>query len=67
MILVAVHKRMRDSVKDVPLEKVPVDVVGHRLFERECIRDGCRTMVQEISKEVRKTLQIISVQVRICL
>ena len=64
---VAAHKRKRrsGSVKDVLPENVPVDVVEHRLSEEERICDECGTIMEEIGKEIRRTLQIIPAQVRI--
>jgi len=54
------------SVKDVLPENVPVDVVEHRIPEEERICDEYRTVMQAIDKEVRRTLQIIPAQMRIC-
>ena len=64
---VAAHERRRrsGSVKDVLPENVPVDVVEHRIPEEERICEECGTVMQEIGKEVRRTLQIIPAQVRI--
>ena len=64
---VSAHERRRrsGSVKDVLPENVPVDVVEHRLSEEERICEECGTVMQEIGKEVRRTLQIIPAQVRI--
>ena len=64
---VAAHERKRrsGSVKDVLPENVPVDVVEHHLPEEERICNECGTVMQEIGKEVRRTLQIIPAQVRI--
>ena len=52
-------------VKDVLPENVPVDIVEHRIPEEERICEECGTVMQEIGKEVRRTLQIIPAQVRI--
>ena len=62
---VAAHERRRrsGSVKDVLPENVPVDVVEHRIPEEERICEECGTVMQEIGKEVRRTLQIIPAQV----
>ncbi|MBQ8312284.1 MAG: IS66 family transposase zinc-finger binding domain-containing protein [Clostridia bacterium] len=38
---------------------------GVRFSERERICDECGHMLQEIGKEVRRTLQIVPAQVRI--
>lgn len=64
---VAAHERKRrsGSVKDILPENVPVDVVEHRIPEEERICGECETVMQEIGKEVRRTLQIIPAQVRI--
>lgn len=64
---VATHERKRrsGSVKDVLPENVPVDVVEHRIPEKEHICNECGTVMQESGKEVRRTLQIIPAQVRI--
>lgn len=66
-VSVAAHERKRrsGSVKDVLPENVPVDVVEHRLSEEERICEECGTVMEEIGKEVRRTLQIIPAQVRI--
>ena len=58
---VAAHERKRrsGSVKDVLPENLPVDVVEHRISEEERICDECGTVMEEIGKEVRRTLQII--------
>ena len=66
-VSVTAHERKRrsGSVKDVLPENVPVDVVEHRIPEEERICDECGTVMQEIGKEVRRTLQIIPAQVRI--
>ena len=64
---VSAHERRRrsGSVKDVLPENVPVDIVEHRISEEERICEECGTVMQEIGKEVRRTLQIIPAQVRI--
>ena len=64
---VSAHERRRrsGSVKDVLPENVPVDIVEHRIPEEERICEECGTVMQEIGKEVRRTLQIIPAQVRI--
>ena len=64
---VSAHERRRrsGSVKDVLPENVPVDVVEHRIPEEERICEECGTVMQEIGKEVRRTLQFIPAQVRI--
>ena len=66
-VLFAAHERKRrsGSVKDVLPENVPVDIVEHRIPEEERICEECGTVMQEIGKEVRRTLQIIPAQVRI--
>lgn len=64
---VSAHERRRrsGSVKYVLPENVPVDIVEHRIPEEERICEECGTVMQEIGKEVRRTLQIIPAQVRI--
>ena len=64
---VSAHERRRrsGSVKDVLPENVPVDIVEHRIPEEERICEECGTVMQEIGKEVRRTLQIIPAQVRV--
>ena len=42
-----------------------MDIVEHRIPEEERICEECGTVMQEIGKEVRRTLQIIPAQVRI--
>ena len=58
---VSAHERRRrsGSVKDVLPENVLVDIVEHRIPEEERICEECGTVMQEIGKEVRRTLQII--------
>ncbi len=66
-VSVAAHERKRHSgnVKDILPENTPVDVVEHRLPEEERVCEACGTVMEEIGKEVRRTLQIIPAQVRI--
>ena len=66
-VSVTAHERKRScgSVKDVLPEKVPVDIVEHRIPEEERTCDEFGTVMQEIGKEVRRALQIIPAQVRI--
>ena len=66
-VTVAEHKRKRrsGSIQDILPENVSVDVVEHRIPEEERICEECGTVMQEIGKEVRRTLQIIPAQVRV--
>jgi len=49
----------RSRGKGVLPENVSVDVVEHRILEEKGISDECGTAMQEIGKEVRRTLQIV--------
>ena len=51
-------------MKEVLPENVPVGIVEHHLSEEERICDECGTIMEEIGKEVCRTLQIIPAQVR---
>ena len=64
---VAAHTRKKHSgsVEDIVPEGVPVEVVEHRLPEEKRDCPACGTVVQEIGKEVRRTLVIIPAQVKI--
>ena len=64
---VAAHIRQKRSsrVEEVLPEDVPVEVVEHRLPESERVCPACGTSMEEIGKEVRRTLVMIPAQVKI--
>lgn len=64
---VAAHNRKKHSgsVEDILPEGVPVEVVEHRLPEEERNCPACGTVMQEIGKEVRRTLVIVPAQVKV--
>ena len=59
-IVVKAHERKRQSgnVLDVVPEGTPTEVVEHRLPENERICSACGSELVEISKDVRRTLQM---------
>ena len=64
---VAAHIRQKRSsrVEEVLPEDVPVEVVEHRIPESERVCPACGTSMEEIGKEVRRTLVMIPAQVKI--
>ena len=64
---VAAHIRQKRSsrVEEVLPEDVPVEVVEHRIPESERACPACGTSMEEIGKEVRRTLVMIPAQVKI--
>ena len=64
---VAAHTRQKRSsrVEEVLPEDVPVEVVEHRIPESERVCPACGTSMEEIGKEVRRTLVMIPAQVKI--
>ena len=57
-VKVKAHARKRQSgnVLDIVPEGTPTEVVEHRLSEEECICDTCGSVMEEIGKEVRRSL-----------
>ncbi|XWX59923.1 IS66 family transposase [Desulfitobacterium sp. AusDCA] len=66
-VVVAAHARKKrsGSLAEILPDNVPVEVVEHRLPEEERICSACDTIMQEIGKEIRRTLVIIPAQVKI--
>lgn len=64
---VAAHTRKKrsGSLEEILPDNVPVEVVEHRLSEEERLCATCDTVMQEIGKEVRRSLVIIPPQVKI--
>lgn len=64
---VAAHTRTKRSsrVEEVLPENIPVEVVEHRTPEEERICPECGTPMEEIGKEVRRTLVMIPAQAKI--
>ena len=59
-IAVKAHERKRQSgcVTDIVPEGTPTEVVEHRLSDEERLCDSCGTMMEEIGKEVHRSLQM---------
>ena len=59
-IAVKAHERKRQSgsVTDIVPEGTPTEVVEHRLFEEERTCNSCGMIMEEIGKEVRRSLQM---------
>ena len=59
-IAVKAHERKRQSgsVTDIVPEGIPAEVVEHRLSHEERICTSCGTVMEEIGKEVRRSLQM---------
>lgn len=57
---VKVHARKRQSgnMLDIVPEGTPTEVVEHRLTEEERVCDVCGTVMEEIGKEVRRSLEM---------
>lgn len=51
-------KRQSGSVTDIVPEGTPTEVVEHRLSEEERTCDVCGAVMEEIGKEVRRSLQM---------
>ncbi|AHF09278.1 hypothetical protein A7D23_15280 [Dehalobacter sp. TeCB1] len=64
---VAAHTRQKrsGSLEEILPDNVPVEVVEHRLSEEERLCAACDTVMQEIGKEVRRSLVIVPPQVKI--
>ena len=52
------RKRRSGNVLDIVPEGTPTEVVEHRLSEEERICDVCGTAMEEIRKEVRRSLKM---------
>ena len=59
-VKVKAHARKRQSgnVLDIVPEGTPTEVVEHRLSEEERICDTCGSVMEEIGKEVRRSLKM---------
>ena len=59
-VKVKAHARKRQSgnVLDIVPEGTPTEVVEHRLSEEERICDACGSVMEEIGKEVRRSLKM---------
>ena len=59
-VAVKAHARKRQSgnVLDIVPEGTPTEVVEHRLSEEERICDVCGAVMEEIGKEVRRSLKM---------
>ena len=59
-VAVKAHARKRQSgnVLDIVPEGTPTEVVEHRLCEEERICDVCGAVMEEIGKEVRRSLKM---------
>ena len=59
-IAVKAHERKRQSgcVTDIVPAGTPTEVVEHRLSDEERLCDSCGTMMEEIGKEVHRSLQM---------
>ena len=59
-VAVKAHERKRQSgsVTDIVPEGIPTEVVEHRLSHEERICTSCGTVMEEIGKEVRRSLQM---------
>ena len=59
-VKVKAHARKRQSgnVLDIVPEGTPTEVVEHRLSEEERICDACGSVIEEIGKEVRRSLKM---------
>ena len=64
---VAAHTRKKRSrnLSEILPEGIPVEVVEHRLEEAERACKSCGTAMEEIGKEVRRTLVLIPAQAKI--
>ena len=60
-IAVKAHERKRQSgsVTDIVPEGTPTEVVEHRLSNEERICASCGTVMEEIGKEVHRSLQMV--------
>ena len=56
------RKRRCGSIEDVIPEGLPVEKVEHRLSEEERVCPECGEVIEEIGKEVRRTLKIVPPQ-----
>ena len=65
--VVAAHTRQKrsGSIEEILPDHVPVEVIEHRLPEKERVCPVCDTGMQEIGKEIRRTLVIVPAQVKI--
>lgn len=63
----AEHKRVKRSCKleETLPENVPVETVEHGIDENESACPECSTVMEQIGKEVRRTLVIVPAQVKI--
>mgnify|MGYP000497215781 CR=1 FL=1 len=52
------RKRQSGNVLDIVPEGTPTEVVEHRLSEEERICDTCGSVMEEIGKEVRRSLKM---------
>ena len=59
------RKKRTGAVEEILPENVPVEVVEHRLPERELECPECGTLMTEIGKDVHRTLVMIPAQVSI--
>ena len=59
------RKKRTGAVEEILPENVPVEVVEHRLPERELECPECSTLMTEIGKDVHRTLVMIPAQVSI--
>ena len=59
-VAVKAHERKRKSgsVTDIVPEGTPTEVIEHRLSEEERICNSCGTLMEEIGKEVHRSLQM---------
>lgn len=59
-IAVKAHERKRQSVcvTDIVPEGTPTEVVEHRLSDEERLCDSCGTLMEEIGKEIHRSLQM---------
>ena len=51
-------KRQSGSVRDIVPEGTPTEVVEHRLSEEECTCEACGAVMEEIGREVYRSLQM---------
>ena len=52
------RKKQSGSVTEIVPEGTPTEVVEHRLSEEELICSACGSKMEEIGKEVRRSLQM---------